>query len=155
MAAGYQILDEPNPGALAQVAVNPMWPLLASMLAGSWLALPWFALNSFAMGSPTRKREIGLVLCGGAGSILIAIGLIWVAAATNMTRGGLGYAILVPTLWKLGVAYALFVAQRRSFALYEYYGGKVRNPLLLLVVAAVARENVLDALGSFWVVVWS
>jgi len=44
---GYRIADEPRPGALSQLAVNPLWPLLAVMLGGTWIAWPWFALNTF------------------------------------------------------------------------------------------------------------
>ena len=32
--SGYQIADEPAPSTFARFAVNPLYPMLASMLAG-------------------------------------------------------------------------------------------------------------------------
>ena len=64
----YRIGDEPRPGALARVAVDPMWPLLAVMLGGVWLSWPWFVLNGVVVGSPTRQgwqRVAGVSFRGG------------------------------------------------------------------------------------------
>ncbi|MBI5543693.1 MAG: hypothetical protein HY901_07400, partial [Deltaproteobacteria bacterium] len=110
MATRYQILDEPAPGPLATVAVNPIWPLLGAMMGGSWLAMPWFALNALALGSPTRGREILLALLGGlGGNLLVALLLLYAGEALGVTTAGVRYAIILPTLWKMGVAYALFI----------------------------------------------
>ena len=70
---GYRILDEPTPGALAAYVVNPTFPMLALMLAGTWLAAPWFAFNALALGSPTARREIGLAIAMLAGAFLLLI----------------------------------------------------------------------------------
>jgi hypothetical protein len=149
VAARYQILDEPNPGALASVAVNPMWPLLGAMLGGLWLAVPWFIVNAFAMGSPTRGREVALALTTLAGSFAVAFGLIVFAGTLDLSKEQIRYLVIVPTLWKIGMAYALYVVQRRTFALFEYYGGNVRSPLVVLIVATLVRPQLLASIKSF------
>ena len=53
----YRIGDEPQPGPLAQVAVNPVWPLLVVMFGGADLSWPWFALNSLASAALTAVRS--------------------------------------------------------------------------------------------------
>lgn len=145
----YHIRDEPRPGALSGVAVNPLWPLLAVMLGGTWLSWPWFALNGFAVGSPSRSRELGLAIGGFAGSYAIIIG-VFVLNSMGVVEGvGVRYALLVLTVWKIAVSYVLFMLQGRSFHLYEYYGGKVRNGILVVFVALfVGRKTVLDAVGG-------
>ena len=72
----YHLADEPRPGGLAHLAVQPFWPLLAMMLAGSWLALPWFVVNALAVGSPTRGKEIGLAVLAFAGSLGLVLAVI-------------------------------------------------------------------------------
>ena len=54
----YQIIDEPTPGPLSRLSVNPMWPLLSCMLGGPVFALCWFTLNAFALNGPNRNKEL-------------------------------------------------------------------------------------------------
>ena len=35
--SGYRIADEPRPGAMEHLAVDPLWPFLAIMFGGAWL----------------------------------------------------------------------------------------------------------------------
>ena len=153
----YRILDDPLPGRLAQVAVNPLWPLLAVMFGGSWLSWPWFALNGFAVGSPTRKRELALAVGGFAGTLGLAIGLGYLAGTRVLTGVAVQYAFVSLTVWKLAVSYLLFHLQNRSFHLYEYYGGTVRNGLAVALLGGfLARRPVLEAVDSaLWRVVLS
>ena len=60
----YQIADEPIETSLRAYVVRPSAPLMAIMLGGAWLSWPWFAFNAIAMGSPTRRKEIGLCAAG-------------------------------------------------------------------------------------------
>jgi hypothetical protein len=46
---------------------------------------------------------------------------------------------------KLGFAYAVWIKQDRSVALYTYYGGMVRNGALPLVAGVVLRGVLSDA----------
>ena len=74
----YRIEDEPQPGAMAQVAVDPLWPLLGLMFVGAWFSWPWFVVNGFAVGSPTRWRELAWVIGGFVVSAAIILGIFYV-----------------------------------------------------------------------------
>jgi hypothetical protein len=149
MDATYRIQDEPSPSGLSHLVVNPMWPLLAVMLAGAWLSLPWFALNSFALGSATRRRE--WVLAGVALPItfLLLTGMELLRANGVVPQGATPYLEVGLSVWKLTVAYILFTLQQRSFALHEYFGGAVRNGMgVLLAGTLFGRGAVSRLLGS-------
>jgi len=82
----YRIIDEPRPGPLAQIAVNPVWPFLSVMMAGGWLAWPWFALNAFAIGSARKRAEALTVL----GATLAAGALALASSPSSATRSSRG-----------------------------------------------------------------
>ncbi len=156
MTQGYRILDEPRPGPHAHLAVNPFWILLASMLGGAWLAWPWFIFNALAIGSATRVKEIALVALGVAGSVLLFFGIEALLASSVLGQRSAGYAVLVVVAYKLGVSYVLHLWQSRSFQLHEYFGGAVRNGMLLVIVGLLVRSSVLQKLeGSMWLVVFA
>ena len=143
----YEIADEPDDGGqFGNLAVSPQAPLLAAMMAGAWLAWPWFIVNAFALGSPTRRTEIGLVLLGVVGSVvlgvvtytLVDLGIIVSAVALQV-------ALLANTAWKLGIAYWVSIVQGRTFHVYTYYGGRVRQPWGLLVLGMQLSWIVIDA----------
>jgi hypothetical protein len=149
----YRILDEPRASGLAQLVVNPLWPLLALMLAGSWLALPWFALNAFALGSATRVRETLLVLSWAP----LLFALLWVLGALRLYAGvpaaAMPYLAILITVAKLALGYALLTLQQRSFALFEYFGGQVRNGAIVVMAGTVlGRDAVMGRFAepSFW-----
>lgn len=154
IATTYRILDEPAPGRWSHLAVDPLWPLLAFMFGGTWLSWGWFAFNAHAIGSPTRSREIALALVGLVGAAGLALLLGWTLAAGYLPPSQAWWAGLAVTLWKMGVSYWIFVLQRRTFDLYEYFGGRARNGVLVLVAGAFLRGHVLALLpGAFWVLV--
>lgn len=150
MAGLYELPDEPRPGTLQRVAVRPLWPLLALMVAGPWLSWPWFVLNGHAVGSPTRWRETALALVGVLGSAVL-FGAIWLAARADLYGGALGVhlSLLVLLLWKLGISYWLVVLQSPAVQLFEYYRGTLRNPMILLVAGFFADRYVWKALPPF------
>lgn len=151
----YRVLDEPNPGGFSHLAVNPLWPLLAVMLGGVWLSWPWFVLNAFAVGSPTRSRELGLALggLGGTAGLLVLLG--WLRYQDLLGDVGFSYAVVGLVVWKLLVSYWLYVLQARTFGLYEYFGGTVRNGALVVVLAFFLRPRVLAGLPGFLQVILS
>lgn len=142
-AATYRIVDEPAPGRATHLVVDPLWPLLSFMLAGTWLSWPWFVLNGHAMGSPTRWRETVLVVAGAAGTVALALLFAAALQAGWLSRGDTWWALLGVTLWKMGVSYWVFVLQSRTFDLYTYFGGRVRNGLLVVLAAFFVRGQVL------------
>jgi hypothetical protein len=151
---GYVIEDEPSPSRLSHLTVKPLWPFLATMLAGGWFALPWFLLNGHAIGSATRKREIVTALVGFAGAAGI-----WLLVAHFFSIGLLGerylpyLALLVPACKAL-TAYQLHDMQARSFELYEYFGGHSRNGVGALIAGMLLRGYVIGALPDLtWKIV--
>lgn len=149
----YRIEDEPQPGRLAQAAVNPVWPLLAVMFGGAALSWPWFALNGFAVGSPHRRRELAWAAGGFAGNVAIVVGIVFLANAGILAGLGVRYALVGLTVWKLAVSYWLYTVQSRSFGLYRHYGGPVRNGALVIFAAFFLRPRLLAGLPSFWIAV--
>ena len=130
----YRIEDEPRPGPLAHLVVNPLWPLFAVMFGGAGVSWPWFVFNGLAVGSPTRRREIVLAVGGFLGSFALILAIVALADAELLSRLGVRYAFLALTVWKLGVSYWLYTLQSRSFGLYEYFGGRARNGVLVVVI---------------------
>lgn len=136
----YRLPDEPRPGALGRIAVNPAWPMLAIMVAGAWLSWPWFAVNAHAIGSPRRWLMTAIALGG-----FVVVGGTWagiiVVAPDDIGPVAAGLAILGLIVLKLAFAYALFAMQLPSFHLHAYYRGVVRNGgLVVLAGWLVARE---------------
>ncbi|WP_395836199.1 hypothetical protein [Archangium violaceum] len=146
MSATYRIQDEPRPGTLGHLVVNPVFPLLATMMAGVWLGLPWFVFNGFALGSTSRIKELVLALLVVPGTLLLILLLNTLLAQGALTETSKPYAAVGITVWKLAMGYVLFNLQQRSFALHEYYGGVVRNGVLVLVASIVLGSSVLFSL---------
>ncbi len=154
MATSYHLADEPHPSTLNRFAVQPFWPLLGTMLGGVWLAWPWFALNSFAVGSPTQRRELLWLGIGVAGALLLTVILVALYQQEVVSLTVARYALLGLTVWKLGVSYTVFMLQGRTFQIYEYYGGEVKNGLVVLLLAyLVGRPTVLRLFSEFWLLV--
>ena len=146
MSATYRILDEPRPGAMGHLVVNPVFPLLSLMMAGAWLGVPWFVFNSFAMGSTTRRKETVLAVLVVPGTLLLFMVLGTLLKMEVLTKSSMPYALVGVIVWKLAVGYALYNLQQRSFALHEYYGGVVRNGALVLVASIFLGSRILMAL---------
>lgn len=141
--SGYHIADEPRPSRLAQLAVHPMWPLFGHMFGGALLAWPWFAVNGMVVGSPTRWRE--LIVAGGGFlfSALAGFGVLSLADQQRIPAGALPYCVIALTVFKIGISYYLFILQDRSFELYVYFGGAVKNGLPFVIIGAIVVRQLL------------
>jgi hypothetical protein len=142
----YRIMDEPSPSSLAKWAVKPYWPLLATMMAGSWLAAPWFIFNGFALGSPTRRREIALAALALVGSAALALALLWLDQHVALGRRNAQLALLSITAWKLGLFYLVTLTQTRTLGIYLHFGGPIRSGVWLLIAGSYLRVKALAAL---------
>lgn len=145
-AGTYHIADEPRPSTLARLAVNPFWPLLGVMFGGAWLSWPWFVFNAYAVGSPTRRRELAAAaggFVGGAGLLYLLLSLI---GGEVVPQRGLPYLLTILVLWKLGISYWLYVLQARTFELYTYFGGTVRNGIVVLIAAFLLEVRMMAPL---------
>jgi hypothetical protein len=116
------------------------------MFGGAWLSWPWFVLNGFAVGSPTRRRELAIATAGFVLSGLVLLVIIGLAGAGRIPPRSVPYALLALTVLKLGVTYWLHVVQSRTFEVYEYYGGVVRQGFLVILVAYFASQSVFPSL---------
>ena len=148
MSVTYQILDEPQPNKLSNLAVQPLWPLLAVMFGGAWISWPWFALNAFAVGSPTRVRELLWAVGGFVGTFVLVLGLIGLDLSDRVSDHGMRYLYVLLLVWKLTVSYWLYILQARTFALYEHFGGVVRTGLFVVILAAGLRKPLLDSVPT-------
>ena len=123
----YQIADEPTETSLAAYVCRPSAPLLASMVAGAWLSWPWFAFNAIAMGSPTKKKEIGLVIAAFVGTAVLGSLVLWLIHEGWLPQGiPTRLAVLGIVAFKLTMTYYISTVQSRTFHVYQYYGGSVR-----------------------------
>ncbi len=145
MPARYRLPDEPMPGALSRHAVDPMWPLLALMLAGNAFGLAWFAFNSVALGSPARAREGLYIAASVLGSALLLMLLAIASGNGWLDESALRYAGLSLIALKLVCGYSLYISQQRSCELWEYFGGKPANGLPLVIISALFGRKLLDA----------
>ncbi|ALN64055.1 putative membrane protein [Lysobacter antibioticus] len=144
-ASVYRLPDEPLPSGLSRYAVDPVWPLLSVMLAGSGFGLLWFGFNSLAIGSPTRRREWLCIGLSALGSPLLLFALLLCEQNGWLQGAQLRYAFLSILLLKLGMAYAVYLMQQRCFEIWEYYGGQPRNGLPLTILLAVVGRGALGA----------
>ncbi|TDR45860.1 hypothetical protein DFR29_104290 [Tahibacter aquaticus] len=147
--ATYKLPDEPRPGALSAVVADPMWPFLSSMLVGAWFGLAWFVLNSVALGSPTLKREIGLAALALGGKAVLVLLMIAALQAGWIEKGALPYVYLIAVGLMLACTYSLYLTQSRTFELFAYFGGEVKNGVVVLLVGmAVVRPYVAPLFGD-------
>ena len=152
----YQIADEPAPSTFAKYAVNPLFPMLASMLAGVWFAWPWFAFNSFAVGSPTRRAELAWLAAGLFVPAGVGMALLMAREAGWLPQLSPPYVGVVVIVLKLVVVYAVFLLQSRTIEIYEYYGGTAQKAFYVLVAGSYIRDLVLGVSSHpVWLVVLS
>jgi hypothetical protein len=151
----YQIADQPIDSALRDYVVRPSLPLFAMMLCGAWLAWPWFAFNAIAIGSPTRRREVALCAAAFAATLVLALIVLALFRAGVIPNGlPLRLAMLAITAFKLTISYHIAGIQERTFHVYAYYGGPVREARRLVSAGWVVRGLVLGLIDHpVWVIV--
>jgi len=151
----YQIADEPVETSLRAYVVRPSAPLLASMVAGAWLSWPWFAFNAIAMGSPTRRKEIALCAVAFAGTAVLGAIVIALFDAGLLPEGApVRLAVLGVVTFKLTISHHISAVQSRTFHVYEYYGGPVRNAGRILGASVLVRGFVIGLVDHpLWVII--
>ncbi len=147
-AKTYVIPDEPQPGALAQAAVNPSWPLLAMMMGGTWLSLPWFLFNGAAIGSPNLRREVATAIATVATVLGLAIGASMLVNGFGLPQRTMVYVYVVLAAVKLAGSYWLFRLQNEPFRIHLRFGGRARQGAMLALASYFVRSTVLAAAFS-------
>lgn len=142
MGARYEIPEEPPPGPLARIAVRPFWPFFGTMIGPGPLGWAWFLLNSFATRSPSRWREVVIT---AVGSIVWLIAVVVQMQVFERYPDATPYIAIVVITVNLGVGYALWLEQNRSFHLWERMGRPVANGLfgvvaILLLLGPMSRS---------------
>lgn len=134
---GYRIIDEPAPRRGPRIAVNPFWPLFATVLTGILPGVLWFLYNGAALGSATRRRELAVGAAGVLGSLALAFAL--TSLRPSVPAEVFPYAGLLLVGWKVTIGYVLYIDQSRSLELFEHFGGRPgKGFLLLILVIAVS-----------------
>lgn len=151
--SAYRLPDEPLPSGLSKWAVDPLWPLLAVMLAGNGVGMAWSVFNGLAMGSPTRRREWLLVAGNLLGCLAVAVGTSMLRRSGWLAQDEVAYAMLVAVTVKLAVSYAIYMMQSRCFELFEHFGGKARNGLPVAVLLAFFAGPAVARLPHPWLAV--
>ncbi|MHB8878931.1 MAG: hypothetical protein ACYC8T_34960, partial [Myxococcaceae bacterium] len=123
----YRLADEPVGSVTSRLVVAPLFPLLAFMLAGGWLGWPWLVFNGFAVKSPTRWKELAVAAAGLGGTVALFIGIVVLLMNNVVEKPALPYLFLGITVFQLGCAYLIHQLQERTFEVYRYYGGEVKN----------------------------
>jgi len=151
----YQIADEPTETTLGKYVVRPSMPLLAAMVAGSWLSWPWFAFNAIAMGSPTKKKELLLVAGAFVGTAVLAMIVLALVRAGILPPGiPTRLAVLAIVTFKLVMSYYISIVQERTFHVYQYYGGSVWNPSIVLTLGYYLRSVVIGISDDpLWIII--
>lgn len=145
---GYQIVDEPRPGSLSHLTVDPLWPLLGYMLGSAFFSWIWYGLNSYAIGSPSKRKELGVIVAGFIGYFA------WIIIVGSLKSNGMvnehhiPYARLVLTLFTLTMTYCLYVVQHRPFEIYRHFNGKVMSGMPGLLLAIVIGGSVQKTIVS-------
>ncbi len=131
----YQIIDEPQASKLSKATVDPMWPLLGFMLGGALYSWIWSAINSLALNSPNRKKELLVVFAALLAFITMYLSLNKLLVNGYLEEVNVQYIKLAIISLELIFCYKLFLMQRSSFDIYEYFNGKVASPIIGLLLA--------------------
>ena len=116
----YQIIDEPRPGLLDRIAMNPMLPFFAAMLLWPWGFLA-FVLNSLALNGPSKWVEILLAI--GAVALGVGLGVAGVVAISQglLPEATLPYLRVVIIAASMLLGYRVYISQAETFELRAYF----------------------------------
>jgi len=148
----YQIIDEPQASKLSKATVDPMWPLLAFMLGGALFSWGWSAINSFALNSPNRKRELLIVFMALLAFIAMYLSLNKLLSNGYLEGINIQYIKVLIVSLELIFCYKLFLMQKNSFDIYEYFNGKVASPIIGLLLALFIGRKIETLAISFLLV---
>lgn len=147
--SSYQIIDEPQASKLTKAIVDPMWPLLAFMLGGALFSWLWSAINSLALNSPNRKNELLIISMAVSAFIALYLSLNKLLVNGYLEGINIQYIKMAIVSIELIFCYKIFLMQRSSFDIYEYFNGEVASPMIgLLLALFVGRKIEAFAIGT-------
>ena len=125
----YRIADEPRPGRLSRLVLNPFIIFLLSMLLTFMVGCVWLLFNAFAMGSPYAKRNL-LVVIGSVVVFVIAyFGGIAVLSGSELPIETFApYLRLAFTVFWIVLCYYLFMSQMKVYPIFQHYRQRNAGP---------------------------
>lgn len=129
---------------------SPTWPLLATMLAGTWLGWTWFLLNAIGLNSDRKRAQLRLLFIGLVIAILMAVTLQTFLDKGVISSRAFAYLEILLIGWKLFIGYRLCDEQRLDHELFEYFGGKSFGGSSVLVAGTLMRGTLLAILPPGW-----
>ncbi|MEO1338944.1 MAG: hypothetical protein AAFV29_25095 [Myxococcota bacterium] len=135
----YDLIDEPSPTSLAEAAVRPFWIFLSLLVAGAWFAFPWFVFNAHVLGSPTKKREMGMATAYFA-IAFVAASVVRLAVALGMPWSLGRYGMLWVVGIKIAAAFWIVSLQSRPFERFAESAMVNPYPALILLGGWLMRD---------------
>ena len=125
----YRIADEPRPGRLNRLVLNPFIIFLLSMLLTFVVGCVWLLFNAFAMGSPYAKRNLFVVI----GSVVVFViayfgGIAVLSASALPIETFAPYLRLAFTVFWIVLCYYLFMSQMKVYPIFQYYRQRSAGP---------------------------
>lgn len=130
--------------------VSPTWPLLATMLAGTWLGWTWFLLNGIGLNSDRKRAQYLLLFIGLVIAILMAVTLQTLLDHAVISSRVFEYLAILLVGWKLYIGYRLCDEQRLDHELFEYFGGKSFGGGSVVMAGTLLRGTLFAMLPPGW-----
>lgn len=125
----YRIADEPRPGRLSRLVLNPFIIFLLSMLLTFVVGCAWLLFNAFAMGSPYAKRDLLVVIGSVVVFVIAGFGGITVISSSELPMETFApYLRLVFTGYWIVLCYYLFMSQMKVYPIFQYYRQRNAGP---------------------------
>ncbi|HWB76072.1 MAG TPA: hypothetical protein VG755_13980 [Nannocystaceae bacterium] len=130
--------------------MSPTWPLLATMLAGTWLGWTWFLLNGIGLNSDRKRAQYLLLFIGLVIAILMAVTLQTLLDHAVISSRVFEYLAILLVGWKLYIGYRLCDEQRLDHELFEYFGGKSFGGGSVVMAGTLLRGTLFAMLPPGW-----
>lgn len=125
----YRIADEPRPGRLSRLVLNPFIIFLLSMLLTFMVGCVWLLFNAFAMGSPYAKRNLFIVIGSVVVFVIAYFGGIAVLSGSELPIETFApYLRLAFTVFWIVLCYYLFMSQMKVYPIFQYYRQRNAGP---------------------------
>lgn len=119
--SNYRIIDEPHIGFVRKLVVNPLFPMLFTMLIGSTCGYLWFLINSLSLKQSFPQKELRLIGLGLLFSFLYGSLSIYLINEMNFHDKFIKYLLFPLTLNKLAIAYYLYINQSGDYEAQKYF----------------------------------
>lgn len=120
VGARYQIIDEPRPGLLDRIAMNPMLPFFAAMLLWPWGFLA-FVLNSLAQNGAAKWIEILMAVAAVALGVGLGVAGAYAIVYGLLPETALPYLRVLIIAASMLLGYRVYLSQAETYELRAYF----------------------------------